>query len=262
MALLPVAEGGKRDRREARHQVDLHHSAVDDHENDDRQDGRAYLHDKALQEESQERSEFHGFQRVLYRFQGGCVNGRAAGDKAPAGIDHMLRHVEDRHDDIESVGDQHDRHESFEDPLEEDPCFKVCQVVVFDDQLDQLIAGDERKEQARNGNDDCFGDVPDEAEHCRREVRRSVPNLGGHVRHLAVDGIEHAGEVIHDAVNEHSLEPVRDLLQDSFQGRLPPSDHPNRPDRRGTRVIPMRATPPPAINCFIPWDFAPGLSLP
>ena len=26
--------------------------------------------------------------------------------------------------------------------------------------------------------------------------------------------------------------------------------------------MPIRATPPPAISCFMPWDFAPGLSLP
>jgi len=25
-----------------------------------------------------------------------------------------------------------------------------------------------------------------------------------------------------------------------------------RPDSRGIRVIPMRATPPPAMSCFIP----------
>ena len=27
-------------------------------------------------------------------------------------------------------------------------------------------------------------------------------------------------------------------------------------------MVPMSATPPPAMSCFIPWDFAPGLSLP
>ena len=30
----------------------------------------------------------------------------------------------------------------------------------------------------------------------------------------------------------------------------------NRPDSRGTRVMPMRATPPPAMSCFMPWLFA------
>ena len=83
---------------------------------------------------------------------------------------------------------------------------------MFDDQLNQLMAGDEREEHARDGNDDCFGDVPDEAEDCRREVSRRVPNLCGHVCHLLVDSIEHPREVIHDAVDQHSLEPIRKLL--------------------------------------------------
>ena len=29
-----------------------------------------------------------------------------------------------------------------------------------------------------------------------------------------------------------------------------------RPDSRGIRVMPMRATPPPAMSCLIPWLFA------
>ena len=30
----------------------------------------------------------------------------------------------------------------------------------------------------------------------------------------------------------------------------------SRPDSRGIRVMPMRATPPPAMSCLIPWLFA------
>ena len=77
----------------------------------------------------------------------------------------MLRHVEDCHDDVERVGDQHDSHKSLEDPFEEYKCFKVCQVVVFDDQLDQLITGDERQKHARYGNDDRFGDAAHKGEN-------------------------------------------------------------------------------------------------
>lgn len=212
MALLPVPERRKRDRCEACHQVDLHHSAVDDDEDRYRQDGRAHLHDEALQEESQERSDFHGLQRIPDGIQGGGIDRSAAGNEPGGSIDHMLRHIKDRHDDVEGIRDQHDGDEGLKDPLEEDPGFKVCQVVVFDDQLNQLIAGDEREEHARDGNNDCFGDVPDEAEDRRREVCRRVPNLCGHVRHLLVDSIEHPGEVIHDAVDQHSLEPIRKLL--------------------------------------------------
>ena len=40
------------------------------------------------------------------------------------------------------------------------------------------------------------------------------------------------------------------------KGRYLLYDQPKSPDRSGTRVMPMRATPPPAISCFMPWDFA------
>ena len=30
----------------------------------------------------------------------------------------------------------------------------------------------------------------------------------------------------------------------------------SRPDSRGIRVMPMRATPPPAMSCLMPWLFA------
>lgn len=192
MALFPVSESGERDRSEACHQVDLHHSAIDDNEDRHRQDGGTDLHDEALQEQSQKWPQFHGLQCLPDCIQGRGIDRRTAGNKPGRGIHHMLGDVKDRHSDVESVRDQQDRNKGLEDPFEKDPCFKVCQVVVFDDQLDQLIAGDKGEKHARNGNDDRFGDVSDEAEDRRREVRRSLSNLGCHVRHLLVDGIEHA----------------------------------------------------------------------
>ena len=36
------------------------------------------------------------------------------------------------------------------------------------------------------------------------------------------------------------------------KGRYLLYDQPKSPDRSGTRVMPMRATPPPAISCIIP----------
>ena len=35
------------------------------------------------------------------------------------------------------------------------------------------------------------------------------------------------------------------------------SAYPNSPLSSGIRVVPIRATPPPAISCFMPCDFAP-----
>lgn len=36
----------------------------------------------------------------------------------------------------------------------------------------------------------------------------------------------------------------------------------NNPERSGTRIMLISATPPPVMRCFMPWDFAPELSLP
>ena len=35
------------------------------------------------------------------------------------------------------------------------------------------------------------------------------------------------------------------------------SAYPNRPLSSGIRVVPIRATPPPAMSCFMPCDFEP-----
>ena len=42
----------------------------------------------------------------------------------------------------------------------------------------------------------------------------------------------------------------------------PGSKQPSKPDSRGTRVMPIRATPPPATSCLTPCDLEPGLSCP
>ena len=52
------------------------------------------------------------------------------------------------------------------------------------------------------------------------------------------------------------------VKRESAAGSVSLWHYPNRPESSGTRVRPIRATPPPAINCFMPCDFAPGLSLP
>ena len=73
-----------------------------------------------------------------------------------------------------------------------------------------------------------------------------------------------------DTVDEQFLEPLlyrvkdqRDhLLSGRPRGPGPPvgsagrHQAESRPDSRGIRVRPMRATPPPAISCLMPWLFA------
>ncbi len=31
--------------------------------------------------------------------------------------------------------------------------------------------------------------------------------------------------------------------------------YPKKPESSGTSVVPISATPPPAMSCLIPWDF-------
>ena len=66
----------------------------------------------------------------------------------------MLRHIENGHCNVECVRDQKDCHEGLEDPFEENPGFKVGQVIVIDNHLDQLIAGDKCQDHACNRDDD------------------------------------------------------------------------------------------------------------
>ena len=165
MALLPVPEGRERDRRQARHEIDLHHPPVDDDEDHDGEDHGADLDDEGLHEDPEKLPDLQGLQSGAEIRQGGSIHLGAAGDEAGARVHHMLRHVEDGHGDVEGVGDQHHRDSGLEDPLEDDPGLKVCKVVVFDDQLDELIAGNEREEHARYGDDDALRDVPDHGEY-------------------------------------------------------------------------------------------------
>ena len=46
------------------------------------------------------------------------------------------------------------------------------------------------------------------------------------------------------------------VKRESAAGSVSLWHYPNRPESSGTRVRPIRATPPPAINCFMPCDFA------
>lgn len=73
LALFSVAEGGKRDRCKAGHQVNLHHPSVDDDEDQHRQNRHCDLHNEGLQEQTQKRANFHGVEIFLHCFQSGSV---------------------------------------------------------------------------------------------------------------------------------------------------------------------------------------------
>ena len=62
----------------------------------------------------------------------------------------MLRHIKDCHHNIEGVGDECHGCKGLKDPFEEDPGFKIGKVIVVNDHLNQLVAGNEGQDQACN----------------------------------------------------------------------------------------------------------------
>lgn len=81
LALLPVAEGGQRDGREARHQVYLDHAPVDDDEDHDGEYPEGELDDEAHQVDAQERTHAVGLQRGLHRGDGRVADRRGTAEK-------------------------------------------------------------------------------------------------------------------------------------------------------------------------------------
>ena len=78
MALFPVSKGGERDRCQARHEVDLHHTAIDDHEDRNGQDRGTDLDDEGLQEQSEQFSQFHCLQAFPYGLKRCRIDRRGA----------------------------------------------------------------------------------------------------------------------------------------------------------------------------------------
>ena len=78
-------------------------------------------------------------------------SGIIAGNNDAGICHHLLGHIEHRHDDVESVGDHPDRNGSLEDPFHQQRRLKLCHVIVLGDHLDQLVAGDEGQDNARDG---------------------------------------------------------------------------------------------------------------
>ena len=91
--------------------------------------------------------------------------------------------VKDGHGDVKGIGDEGDGHEGLEHPAEEGPGLEVGQIVVVDDHLDQLVAGHDGQEDARDRQD--------------------------------------PGQVAHDPADQYLLEPLGDFLEYLVHG--PPS---------------------------------------
>ena len=149
--LLVVAEGCHGDGRKAHHAIDLDHSSVHDDKNNDAQDPHGDADEETLQEQSEQGSYIHLHQAGLQHGQTNVIDTGVPGDDA-AGIRHyLLGNVEHRHHNIEGVADEPHRHRRFEDPAHDEGRLKLCHVIVLGDHLDQLVAGDEGQDNARDG---------------------------------------------------------------------------------------------------------------
>ena len=100
---LPVGEGSHGDRGQTGQQIDLHHTAIHNHENKYIQGKHGQLNDKGLQEQPQQRAKFHRLQTGLQRVQHIRGDIGTAADNSRRACDHALGNVKNRHDNIKGV---------------------------------------------------------------------------------------------------------------------------------------------------------------
>ena len=86
--------------------IHLDHSSVDHKEDGDGEDMGAEAHKNALKPQAQQRTDAPVRQgRFQIADHAGNVDPRVGDDDAGALIDHALRHIEYRHDDVPGIGD-------------------------------------------------------------------------------------------------------------------------------------------------------------
>ena len=196
MTPFPVDHRGKQDRPHGYGQIHLDHSSVDHKENGNGEDMRTEAHKDALKPQAQQRTDAPVRQRCFQiTHDAGNVDPSIGDDDACALIDHALRHVEHRHNDIPGVRDDQHRAEGLENPLPEKPGVKIMEIIFLDDQLDQLIAHDEGEDDACNGDNDRFGQAADHVEDTAVPAGGRHADLACDLGHLRIHGIKGPGKV-------------------------------------------------------------------
>ena len=190
-----VAEGRHGDGRKAHHAIDLDHASVHDHKNDDTQDPHGDADEETLQEKPEQGAYIHLHQAGFQHRQANVVDTGVSGDDAAGIGHHLLGNVEHRHDNIEGVGDEPDRHRRFEDPAHDEGRLELRHVIVLGDHLYQLVTGDEGQDDACNGQHH----IPRKSFDHRKNARLKAGGFGTHllcdVAHLSVHIIEQTGKV-------------------------------------------------------------------
>ena len=221
LALLFAAECWERDGGQTHGQIDFHYAAIHDDENRYTENLHGKANEERLQVESQQLAQFQGHEGGLQGEQSGIVHRRVARDDAAGLGHHRLGQVKDGHGDVKGIGDEGDGHEGLEHPAEEGPGLEVGQIVVVDDHLDQLVAGHDGQEDARDRQDCRLGHPLDHLKDPGRKLGGGQADLLADLAHLLVDRIKHPGQVAHDPADQYLLEPLGDFLEYLVHG--PPS---------------------------------------
>ena len=116
--------------------------------------------------------------------------------------DHALGDIKDRHHDIKCVGENKDSAGGFEYPLEENPVVQIVQIVLFNNELDQLIGGNKGQNQTGNRQYHRFGKLPYEGKDPGVPRRRGRPYLYRNFSDSGIDRIKKPCEVAHDPLNQ------------------------------------------------------------
>ena len=248
---LPVGDSGEGDGGKTGHQVNFYHASVDNDEHHDIQGRHCELHDKGLQEDSQQGTKLHCLKLCLHVVQGLRRDGGGSLYQPRRLLHYMLGHVKYRHDDVEGVGEHQHSGEGLENPFEEYPGVEVVEVVVVHQHLDELIGHHEGQHQPRYGEDDGLGELAYHGEHPGVPCRRGHPYLCRDLSDLLVHPREEPAEVLHDALDQKGFEPFRDGVEDTLHRSLLWGNQ-NRSASSGIRFMPRRTIPPPAISCVIP----------
>ena len=88
---------------------------------------------------------------------------------------------------------------------------------MLDDELYQLVTGNEGEDQPRYGDDDGLRYAAYHGEDAGGEARRGHTHIGGDLPHAGVDRIENTCEVAHDPADKKLFEPVCDCVKNTAQ---------------------------------------------
>ena len=223
LAPFPVGHGGKGDRANGAIDIDFHH-APHQHQHDAQgQDGGGDAQEHGFHQQAKQLANPHRLQLGRNIPQGGGkVHAGTAGDNAGTLLYDVLCHIKDGHGDVKGVCDQIDRHERFENPLEDIKGVKVVEVVLFDNHGNQFIAQDKGDDDARNGHHHRLAQALYHGEDPGVPCRRGLSHTRRHVPDLLVDLVKQPVEIAHNAIPQDSLDPILDCVED-VQHQLHPA---------------------------------------